>query len=88
MHQIVFYLAIIWTTLLFGVCVVFVIRAPSLMARILALDTLTLILIAFLVLFAHADRSAFYLDAALVLALLSFAGTLAAARYHSARRIF
>jgi multicomponent Na+:H+ antiporter subunit F len=58
------------------------------MVRILALDMLTLILIALLILFADANREAYYLDAALVLALLSFVSSLAAARFHSERRIF
>ncbi len=75
-------------TVLLGVSVVAVIRARSTAGRILALDTLTLILVALLVLFADANRSAYYLDAALILALLAFVGTVAAARYHGERRIF
>jgi len=87
MHETVFYLATIWMTGLLGVSVVFVIRARSAMVRILGLDTLTLILIALLILYADANRAPFYLDAALVLALLSFLATLAAARYHSEGRL-
>jgi len=52
-----------------------------------ALDTLTLVLVALLVLYAASGRSPYLLDAALVLALLSFVGTLAAARYFGERRI-
>ncbi len=88
MHETVFVLAAAWMTVLLGVTVVYVIRARSAMVRILALDTLTLILIAFLILYADANRSPFYLDAALALALLSFISTLAAARYHSEGRLF
>ena len=88
MHETVFVLAAAWMTVLLGVSVVYVIRARSAMVRILALDTLTLILIAFLILYADANRSPFYLDAALALALLSFIATLAAARYHSEGRLF
>lgn len=88
MHETVFYLATFWMTGLLGISVVLVIRARSAMVRILSLDMLTLILIALLILYADARRSPYYLDAALVLALLSFVASLAAARYHSERKLF
>ena len=87
MHETVFDLAAVWMTGLLGISVVVVIRARTAMGRILALDMLTLILVAFLILYAGAHRAPFYLDAALALALLSFVATLAAARYHSEGRI-
>jgi multicomponent Na+:H+ antiporter subunit F len=83
MHVVVFYLASIWMTGLLGIAVVLVIRARSAMSRILALDVLTLILTALLILYADASQTSYYLDAALALALLSFVSTLAAVRYHS-----
>lgn len=88
MHETVFYVAAAWMAVLLSVGVVTVIRAPSRMTRILALDMVTLILIAFLILYADARRVSYYLDAALVLALLSFAGTIAAAHYRAHGRIF
>ncbi len=88
MHETVFYLAAVWMTGLLGVSLVVVIRARSAMVRILGLDTLTLILVALLILYADANRAPFYLDAALVLALLSFVATLAASRYYENRRPF
>jgi multicomponent Na+:H+ antiporter subunit F len=75
-------------TVLLAVSVAAVIRLPTTAGRILALDTLTLILVAFLVLYADARDSPYFLDAALILALLAFLGTVAAARYHGERRIF
>ncbi len=75
-------------TVLLVVSVLAVIRMRSTAARILALDTLTLILVALLVLFVDAFRTPYFLDAALVLSLLAFLGTLAAARYHGERKIF
>lgn len=88
MHQTVFYVAAAWMTVLLGVSVVFVVRSRSAMQRILGLDVLTLLLVAFLILYADANRSSFYLDAALALALLSFVATIASVRYHSERRLF
>jgi multisubunit Na+/H+ antiporter MnhF subunit len=88
LHEIVFYAAAAWMTVLLAVAVVAVIRVSETAGRILALDVLTLILVALLVLYGDANRSAYYLDAALILALLAFVGTQAAARYYGERRIF
>jgi multicomponent Na+:H+ antiporter subunit F len=88
MHQIVFYLAFVWVTVLLVVSAAAVIRLRSTAGRILALDTLTLILVALLVLYAAANRSPYYTDAALVLSLLAFVATLALARYHGERKVF
>ncbi len=88
MHEIVFYLAFVWMTILLVVSVAAVIRLSTTAGRVLALDTLTLILVALLVLYSDAFRTSYYLDAALILSLLAFLGTVAAARYHGERKIF
>ena len=88
MHEIVFYLAFAWMTILLVTSAAAVIWLRSTAGRILALDTLTLILVALLVLYADANRSPYYMDAALILSLLAFVGTLVLARYHGERRIF
>jgi multisubunit Na+/H+ antiporter MnhF subunit len=88
MHDLVFYGAMIWMTALLGVSILLVIRAPSGLVRVLALDTVTLVLVALLILYSTTTGSSFYLDAALMLALLSFLSTVVAARYHSEGRIF
>ncbi len=88
MHEVVFYVAVTWMTVLLIVGVVATIKLPLTGGRILALDMLTLILTALLVLYGTAERTSYYLDVALVLALLAFVGTLAAARYYGERKIF
>ena len=88
MHAIVYYAATLWLALLIGVDVVLTLRAPKISLRILALDVVTTLLVGLLALFAGGRNSANYLDAALVLALLAFVGTLAAARYDAEGRIF
>ena len=88
MHEMVFYLAAVWMTVLLAVLMATVILVRSTASRILALDTLTLVLVALLALYAAAERSPYYLDAALIVALLAFLGTVAAALYHGERRIF
>lgn len=88
MHEIVFYFAFVWMTALLAASVAAVILLRSTAGRILALDMLTLILVALLVLYADANRTPYYLDAALVLSLLAFIATVALARYFGERRIF
>ena len=88
MHEFVFYTAVIWMTALLFICIAVVVRGGSPMVRILALDTLTLVMTALLILYAVTSRASYYLDAALLLALLSFMSTLAAARYQSEGRLF
>jgi multisubunit Na+/H+ antiporter MnhF subunit len=88
LHEIVFYVAFGWMTILLVVSVAAVIWLGSTARRILALDMLTLILVALLVLYADSERSSYYMDGALVLSLLAFVGTLALGRYYGERRIF
>ena len=84
----VFFAGIGWLTVLLGVCVVRIARAPTPTQRVVALDLLVLVLIGLLALAAGEDQEAFALDAALALALLSFIATVAAARYLGDRRPF
>ncbi len=88
MHEIVFYIAFAWMTVLLVVSAAAVIRLRSTASRILALDMLTLILVALLVLYSVANRSSYYMDAAVVLSLLAFVATLVLARYHGERKVF
>lgn len=88
MHQPLLSLATLWIAGLLGVTLIVVIVTRSALTRILALDVLTLTLIAFLGLASDAADSAHALDAALILALLSFVATLAAARYYERGSLF
>lgn len=88
MSDIVFYIAMIWLIGLFSVCVVMVARAKSALVRILSLDVLSLVLVAALIVYSATTGTSYYLDAALVLALISFISIIAAARYHAERRLF
>lgn len=57
------------------------IKGPSLADRAVALDLLTMLLVAFLVLFAIASGIRAYVYAAIALALIGFLATVAFARY-------
>lgn len=87
MHDLDFFRAIAWVTVLLVACAAAVVRLRTTAARILALDALTLILVALLVVYATGQRSSYYMDAALILALLAFLSTLVAARYHGERKV-
>ncbi|MDQ3654968.1 MAG: monovalent cation/H+ antiporter complex subunit F [Chloroflexota bacterium] len=88
MHEIVYYAAMIWMASLLCICIGMVIRTHSAIVRILAFDALTLVIIALLILYSTTTESSYYLDAALMLALVSFVSTIVAARYYSERKVF
>lgn len=88
MHDVVYFIAMIWLVVLFCVCVVMIVRAESGLVRVLSLDTLTLVLVALLMVYSVTTGTAYYLDGAVVLALISFISVIAAVRYHGERRLF
>lgn len=79
-------IALIWSIVLFALAVVAVLRARGSFVRILALDTASLMLIGVLLILARRESEPFYLDAALMLAALSFVSTIASARYRAENR--
>jgi multicomponent Na+:H+ antiporter subunit F len=87
MHQVVFTIAALWLTVLVIACAVLVLRASSAPSRILALDTLVLVLIGLLVLWSDSEGVPYFLDAALVLAVVAFVATLVAARFYGEGRV-
>jgi multisubunit Na+/H+ antiporter MnhF subunit len=88
MHEVVFYAAMIWMTGLLCVCIGMVIKTNSAIVRILGVDALTLVLIAQLILYSITTETSYYLDAALLLALMSFISTVVAARYYGEHKVF
>jgi multisubunit Na+/H+ antiporter MnhF subunit len=86
MHDVVFLIVIVWNTVLVAVLAVYALRAPTIVIRALALDTLALVFVAALAVVAvHRDRAG-YLDIALMIAMLGFAQTVATARIIEQRR--
>lgn len=64
-----------------ALCFLRLVAGPSLPDRILALDTLTINAIAFLVVFGIRAQTWAYFEAALLTAMMGFAGTVALAKY-------
>lgn len=88
MAEIPFYVAAGALGTMTAACALLVLRSRSLAVRVLALDTVVLLLMSLLVVFSYREQVPYFLDAALVLALLGFIGTLAAARFLREGRLF
>ena len=63
------------------VALIRVIRGPTLPDRVVALDLIGVLIVGFAVVNAAATGYSYFLDVAIVIALLSFVGTIAYARY-------
>lgn len=79
--DVVLAIAFIWATLLLVAGGLLLLRASGTLHRVLALDVLSTVLIIVLTALSYVHRVSYYIDAALALALLSFAATIVAARY-------
>jgi multicomponent Na+:H+ antiporter subunit F len=58
-----------------------VLRGPTIPDRVVALDNISTNMVAMIVVFSIRSQSALYIDVALVIAILSFLATVAAAKY-------
>jgi multisubunit Na+/H+ antiporter MnhF subunit len=83
-----FVLATFWVVILLAVVIGALIRTRSAMSKLLLLDGVVLMLATLLILYSDSVGRAYYIDAALALALLAFVGTIAAAHYYGDRRVF
>lgn len=84
--ELVLLVAFAWATLLLVAGGLLLLRASDSLHRLLALDVLGAIVIIMLTALSYLNGVSYYIDAALALALLSFASTLVAARYVTRRR--
>lgn len=84
----VFTVAAIWLAILVFACMLLLLRARTPARRIIALDALVLVLVGLLVLHSAAEGVHYFLDAALMLAVLGFVATIAAARYYGDEELF
>ncbi|WP_292464697.1 cation:proton antiporter [Methanolobus sp.] len=69
-------------------CLYRIIVGPTLPDRVVGLDALTLVMVVALGVYSYMQESPFFLDAALVLSIISFIGTIAIARYIDEGAIF
>lgn len=85
MVEILFTIAAMFAGIAFIMALVRFIKGPTAADRVIAFDVLTIISITFIVLSALIADRGIYLDVALVYALLSFLGVIAAAYYLEGR---
>ena len=69
-----------------GLAFLRLVRGPSLPDRVVALDLITVLAVAFCALFAIAADQAAFLDVAIALALVAFLATVALARFAERRK--
>lgn len=81
MPEIVALIAFAWSSLLLLGGGLLLLRSRDTLHRILALDVLVAFVICLLTTLSYLNDVSYYVDAALVLAILSFTATLVAARY-------
>ena len=88
MHVQIYYLVAIILVALLVILSIIMVRAAKMTTRILAFDLLTYLLVGLSALIGLYQGSSFYLDAALIMAILSYIGTAAVARYYGERKLF
>jgi multicomponent Na+:H+ antiporter subunit F len=79
--NVVFLVALPMLALAAGLTFIRVARGPTLADRVIAVDLIGVLLVCLLVLMAGATAQQAFLDVAMVVALISFVGTVAYARY-------
>jgi multicomponent Na+:H+ antiporter subunit F len=73
--------AVVMISLAFFIALIRVIRGPTLPDRVVAVDLIGVSAVCLMVVAAAGSKEAAFLDAAVVIALLGFLGTVAYARY-------
>ncbi len=62
-------------------CLYRVIKGPTIPDRVVALDAMTTVIVVMLGIYSFVRGSVFFMDVALVLAIISFVGTVTVAKY-------
>ncbi|WP_135613042.1 cation:proton antiporter [Methanococcoides sp. AM1] len=62
-------------------CIYRIIKGPTIPDRVIAVDAMTTVIVAILGIYSYIQGSAFFMDVALVLAIISFVGTITISKY-------
>ena len=81
MNEIVFYIFLIIIGAAIVLCILRMLKGPTASDRAIAVDTVTTIVVAFLVLLGFFFKRYVYLDVSLVYSVISFVGLVAIARF-------
>ncbi|WP_440952461.1 cation:proton antiporter [Methanococcoides sp. FTZ1] len=69
-------------------CIYRVIKGPTIPDRVIAVDAMTTVIVAMLGIYSYVQGSVFFMDVALVLAIISFVGTVTISRYLDEGAVF
>lgn len=82
MAEIILTLAAVFILLSLVCGIIRLVKGPTAVDRVIAIDLLTIVSMSLIVLIAHYTQRFIYVDVAIVYALLSFLGVLSVARYY------
>ena len=85
MHEWAFHIVFVWVVGLIAALLVYTVLTPSTASRTMAVDALTMVLVAALATVAMSRAEAGFLDVALVLAMLGFVQTVGVVRLIAGR---
>ncbi len=69
-------------------CIYRIIKGPTIPDRVIALDAMTMVIVVMLGIYSFVQGSIFFMDVALVLAIISFVGTVTISRYLDEGAVF
>lgn len=69
-------------------CIYRIIKGPTIPDRVIAVDAMTTVIIAMLGIYSYVQGSVFFMDVALVIAIISFVGTVTISRYLDEGAVF
>ena len=64
------------------------IKGPTIPDRVIAVDAMTTVIVVILGIYSYMQESAFFMDVALVLAIISFVGTVTISKYLDEGAVF
>ncbi|MGM0770253.1 MAG: cation:proton antiporter [Halobacteriota archaeon] len=62
-------------------CIYRIIKGPTIPDRVIAVDAMTIVMVAMLGIYSYIQESVFFMDVALVLSIISFVGTITISKY-------
>ncbi|NPE29205.1 cation:proton antiporter [Methanococcoides sp. SA1] len=88
MNSLIFDISITFMVIAIIPCIYRVIKGPTIPDRVIAIDAMTTVIVVILGIYSYIQESAFFMDVALVLAIISFVGTVTISKYLDEGAVF
>lgn len=88
MNSLIFDISITFMVIAIIPCIYRVIKGPTIPDRVIAVDAMTTVIVVILGIYSYIQESAFFMDVALVLAIISFVGTVTISKYLDEGAVF